>query len=144
MVEQKVLEYFRVNKGHYRMEDLKKKILGAGYSQKDINDALIQLGEETKGVNPPSVAKTVKQINKTNIQEAPVAQKSVAVAKPVAQKPVAVAKPAKVEKQVETKEPAETMVKPVKKSKKWLWIIFGLAVLIALFIGFGIWLFFFT
>jgi len=52
MVNQTVLEYFRVNKGNYKIEDLKKKILSAGYSQQDITEALAQLAKQTQGAVP--------------------------------------------------------------------------------------------
>ena len=68
MVNQKVLEYLRVNRGNYKIEDLKKKVLSAGYSQQEIIDALNQLNLETKGT-VPSVDKTINQINKTNITQ---------------------------------------------------------------------------
>lgn len=66
MVNKIVLEYFRMNKGNYKIEDLKKKVFSAGYSQQDITDALNYLARETQGA-VPSVSKTINQINKTNL-----------------------------------------------------------------------------
>jgi len=118
MVNKVVLEYFRVNKGNYKIEDLKKKVLAAGYSQKDIDDAVMQLGKQTKGA-APSVAKTVKQINATQIEEkgttAPATQAAVAK--------------------------KETAIKP-KKSKKWLWIILSIVLFILIAAGIAVWFFF--
>jgi len=62
MVDQRLVEYFRMNKGHYKLEDLKKKVLLEGYAQKDVDDAIAQLNKEIKG-NPPTVDTTVKKIN---------------------------------------------------------------------------------
>ena len=45
MVNQVVLGYLRTNKGNYRIEDLKKKILSAGYSEQEINEVLNQLAQ---------------------------------------------------------------------------------------------------
>ena len=120
MVNQTVLEYFRVNKGHYKLEDLKKKILSSGYSQKDIDDALMQLEKETKGNNPPSVSSTINKLNKTNIVET---------------KPVA--KPA-----VQNKIDGNMIEQKPKKSKKWLWIILGIVLLLLILGGVAVWLFF--
>jgi uncharacterized protein Smg (DUF494 family) len=52
MVNQTVLEYFRLNKGKYDLDKLKNKVLNAGYSQEDINEALIQLAKENKNTAP--------------------------------------------------------------------------------------------
>jgi len=66
MVNQIVLEYLRVNRGNYDLADLKKKILASGHSQKDIDDALIQLNAQSGG-NVPTVNATINKINKTNL-----------------------------------------------------------------------------
>jgi len=124
MVNQIVLEYLRVNRGNYKIERLKQKVLSAGYSQQDIIDALAYLEKETKGDNPPSVSATINKINKTNLVET----------KPVA-KPVVQVKPVgKIE--------GKKMVggKP-KKSKKLLWIILGIVLLLLILGGISIWLF---
>ncbi len=109
MVNKIVLEYLRVNKGNYKLEDLKKKILASGYTQKDIDDALVQLNVQSQG-NAPGVDTTIKKINKINI---PVQTKSITSA---------------------------TEQKP-KKSKKWLWIILGIILLVLILIGGGVWYF---
>ena len=56
-------------KGHYKIEDLKKKVLNEGYSKKDIDDALNQLAIETKGNNPPTLGSTINKINNMNFED---------------------------------------------------------------------------
>ena len=63
MVNKIVLEYLRVNRGNYKISDLKRKILSSGHSQKDIDDALVQLNKESGGV-APSVNTTISKIKK--------------------------------------------------------------------------------
>jgi len=114
MVNQVVLEYLRTNRGNYKLEDLKRKILSSGYSQKDINDAIMHLNRQSQG-NVPSVSSTINKINKTNIDinsNRPVAQQS-----------------------------TNAGVKNLKKKKKWLkWlIIVWIIILILAGIGFGVW-----
>ena len=66
MVNKIVLEYLRVNRGNYKLENLKKKILASGYAQKDIDDALVQLNVQGQG-NAPGVNATINKINKTKV-----------------------------------------------------------------------------
>lgn len=47
MGDQRVLEYFRKYRRMYDIEDLKRKVLQVGYTQKDIDDALFILGKES-------------------------------------------------------------------------------------------------
>lgn len=129
MVNQTVLEYLRVNKGNYKLADLKKKIIGSGYSNQDVNEALLALNKQTSG-SAPSVKKTIKQLNKTNISDVKPKTKfltSIFGLKPKTkpQKIVNAQKPG-----VPVKEPAIS----VKKSKKKLIIILG-AILLVLILG---------
>jgi hypothetical protein len=55
-VNQTVLEYLRLNKGRYDLDKLKNKILTAGYSQEDVDEALMQLEKETESVTPTVIA----------------------------------------------------------------------------------------
>jgi len=126
MVNQVVLEYLRVNKGNYKLGDLKKKILASGYPQKDIDDAMAQLGKQTKG-NAPSVPATINQINKTNVDM--VANKH--VVQPVAQ---AVGG---------SKGGQKKMVGGSGKGKKKKWLILVIVlvtILVLAGIGWGVWL----
>ena len=123
MVNQVVLEYLKVNRGNYKIDDLKKKVLASGYSQKDIDDALLQLNKQTQG-NVPSVPATIKEVNKTNI--------NLAANKPAAQpQPAAQSQPAAAAKS--------------KKKKSWLkWLMIIWAIILVLGgVGFGIWYFVF-
>ena len=119
MVNKVVLEYLRMHKGNYKIEDLKKKVIASGYSQKDVDEAMVQLNKETAGA-VPSVPATINKINKTNIDmkaEAPVASTVESnVAKPKA-------------------------AKPKKKKKGWLkwFIIIWIILLILAGIGVGDW-----
>jgi len=116
MVNQVVFEYLKVNRGNYKLEDLKKKILASGYSQQDINEAMIELNKV--GGSAPSVPATISQINRTNIDMN-------------ANKPV-----------VQSVQPVvQTGVQESKKKGKGLkWLIVILVFLIILGgIGFGIW-----
>jgi len=114
MVNQVVLEYLRTNRGNYKIEDLKKKVLASGYSQKDIDEVMVQLNRQSQG-NAPSVPATINKINKTNI--------NLNANKPVAQKNV------------------NANVSKPKKKKKWLkwFIIVWIIILILVGIGFGVW-----
>lgn len=56
MVNQTVFEYFRKNRGKYPLSALKEKALKAGYSEKDINDAIVMTEKKTE-VPPESKAK---------------------------------------------------------------------------------------
>ena len=69
MVNKRILEYLRMHKGHYKISDLKKKIMNEGFSSKDVDDALSQLDKETKGNNPPTMGSTMNKINKMNFEE---------------------------------------------------------------------------
>lgn len=115
MVNKIVLEYLRVNRGNYNLGALKKKILSSGHTQKDIDDALVQLDLDSKK-NVPSVSATINKINKTNIVE---------------EKPVAIAGNVQ-------KNSAINMPVP-KKSKKWLWIIIIISLLVLIGVGFSVW-----
>jgi len=116
MVNKIVLEYLRVNRGNYNLVDLKKKILASGHSQKDINDALIQLDAQSGG-NVPSVNATINKINKTNI-------------------PVQQATPAKL-----TVNAIGKKSKNSKKPKKKLVIILSIILFILILGGAAIWYF---
>ncbi len=116
MVNKIVLEYLRVNRGNYNLSDLKKKIIASGYSQKDVDDALVQLNNQGGG-SVPSVNATINKINKTNI---PLQQNS--------------------STKSTTDVVGQKSEKP-KKSKKWLWIILSLIVLILILGGGAIWYF---
>ena len=110
MVDQRVLEYLRMNRGNYPLDALKKKILASGYSQADIDHALIQLNKQSKG-NVPGVASTINKINKTNLPLEKLGNGS--------------------------KKMGKSAAKPSgKKSKKWLWIIL-IIVLVLLLAGGG-------
>jgi hypothetical protein len=111
MVNKIVLEYLRVNKGNYNLEDLKKKVLASGYSQMDVDAALVELNKETQGAIP-SVSKTINKINQTNLSE---------------------------KNPVKSKTLKKQKVK--KKSKKWLWIILGSILLILGLGGAALWYF---
>jgi hypothetical protein len=112
MVNKIVLEYFRINKGNYNLNDLKKKVLASGYSQADVDGALMELNKETQGAIP-SVSKTINKINQTNISETnPVGQVNGAKKQGVK-----------------------------KKSKKWLWIILGTILLFLILGGAAVWYF---
>ena len=68
MVDKRILEYFRMHKGNYRLSDLKNKVLQAGYTKEDIDAALAQLDKESRG-NPPTVNATINKINKMNFDQ---------------------------------------------------------------------------
>ena len=118
MVNKIVLEYLRVNRGNYNLVDLKKKILASGHSQKDIDDALIQLNAQSGG-NAPSVNATINKINKTNISPE--------------------AKPAK-ESKISVNAIGKKLMKP-KKSKKKLIIILSIILLLLILGGGVVWYF---
>ena len=126
MVDKRILEYFRVNRGNYKLEDLKKKVLASGYSQQDVDVAIAQLNKQTGGT-APSINKTITQINKTNITDGKAATSSTPTsatpASASAAKPVATGKKS-------------------KKSKKWLWITLAIILLILIIAGGVIWFFF--
>jgi len=114
MANQKVLEYLRINRGNYKLEDLKKKILSSGYSQKDIDDVLTQLNTQSKGT-VPTVDATIHKINKTNIPETNITT---------------------------TVKPAEKkMVGQKPKKSKLKWLILSLIVLILIAAGVSVWYF---
>ena len=99
-----------MNRGNYPLEGLKKKILASGHTQKDIDEALVQLNLESKK-SVPTVSATINKINKTNLVETkPVGNVG---SKPSPQKPAG-----------------------AKKSKKLFWIILGIVLLVL--IGAGI------
>lgn len=59
MVNEVVLKYFRDNKGKYSLADLKKKVLASGYSEKEVAEAVAELGKKSVSVvkRPMVVAK---------------------------------------------------------------------------------------
>ncbi len=124
MVNQIVLEYLRINRGNYKIGELKKKILSSGYAQKEIDEAIAQLNLEGKG-NVPTVSSTINKINKTNIPQKPVVQ-----SKPVAQ-------PARAQLQT-----AKIQVPAPKKSRKWFWIILVITCLVLIGAAAAVWYFF--
>jgi hypothetical protein len=65
MVDRKIVEYFRLHRGNYKIGDLKKKVLSEGYTQKDVDDAIAQLDRQSKG-SVPTVKATVNKINTMN------------------------------------------------------------------------------
>ena len=115
MVNKIVLEYLRVNRGNYNLADLKKKILSSGHSQKEIDEALVQLNTQSKG-NAPSVSTTIEKINKTNLPSE--------------------TKPSKLTVNAIGKK----LMKP-KKSRKKLWIILGIVLLVLILGGLAVWYF---
>ncbi len=115
-----ILEYFRVNRGNYKLEDLKKKVLAAKYSQKDIDDALSKLNNQSKG-KAPSVETTINKINKTNISPTE-------IKKPISQ---TIPKPAK----------QEAVRKKPKKPRKKLWAFLGSLILLLIAVGAAVWIF---
>lgn len=94
MANKTVLDYLRKHHKRYRIEDLKKKILSAGYSQKEIEEALVAL--RLKSVKPTMPVKPVAK----------------PIAKPVKSvvKPIRPAKPA-----MPLVEPARLFKQPIKK-----------------------------
>jgi hypothetical protein len=114
MVNLVVLEYLRVNRGNYPIVDLRKKILSSGYSQKDIDDALIQLNKQSSG-NVPSISTTINKINRTNLEVKPIQS---------------------------TNSVASQMMNKPKKNKKLLLIILTIVLLILIFSAIGGWWFF--
>jgi|TARA_B100002003_G_scaffold243433_1_gene267862 hypothetical protein len=65
MVDRKIVEYFRLHRGNYKIGDLKKKVLSEGYTQKDVDDAIAQLDRQSGG-SVPTVKATVNKINTMN------------------------------------------------------------------------------
>jgi len=133
MVNKIVLEYLRVNRGNYKIGALKKKILSAGYLQKEIDGAIAHLNLEGKG-NVPTVSSTINKINKTNISQKPVVQ-----SQPKVQAQVQTAKTPAQSAKMQT---ARAQMQPIKKSRKWLWIILGMVFLLLLIVGGVVWYFF--
>ena len=131
MVNRIVLEYLRINRGNFKIGDLKKKILSSGYAQKEIDEALAQLNLVGKG-NVPTVSSTISKINKTNIPQKPVVQ-----SKPAAQPVRAQAQPAKAQMQS-----AGAQMQPVKKSRKWLWISLVITSLVLIGAAVAVWYFY--
>ena len=117
MVNKVVLEYLRMHRGNYKIDDLKKKVLASGYTRQDVDGAMVQLNKESSGA-VPSVGATINKINKTNVD--------MNVNKPVA--PV---------------QPVVSNVaqKPKKKKSGWLkwFIIIWVVLLVLAGIGFGLW-----
>jgi hypothetical protein len=115
MVNKVVLEYLRMHRGNYKLDDLKRKIIASGYSPQNVNDAMLQLNKESSG-GVPGVNATINKINKTNIN----VNGSEGVSKSVG------------------------VVKPKKKKSSWLkWLIIIWVVLLVLAgIGFGLWFYF--
>ena len=68
MVDKRILEYFRMHRGNYKLSDLKNKVLQAGYTEEDIDATLSQLNKESQG-NPPSINATINKINKMNFDQ---------------------------------------------------------------------------
>jgi len=132
MVDKTVLEYFRINRGNYKLEDLKKKVLAAGYTKIEVDEAIALLNSQSGG-NPPSVSSTINKINKMNIQT-----KSNGNGVPLEPKPLVHAgtvQPVAVKGAVPSKG-----LEGVKKSRKWLWIGLGVVGLILILgVGFGVW-----
>jgi hypothetical protein len=121
MVNKIVLEYLRVNKGNYKIGDLKKKVLSSGYSQKDVDEAMMQLDRETKG-NVPAVGATIDKINKTNLTVPTKSEVKNVVGK--------------------TQKVSKTGSGKPKKSRKKLWIILGIIALLLIVGGVLAWIFF--
>lgn len=53
MVNPTVFEYFRKNRGKYPISALKDKALKAGYSERDVNDAIVMSGGAEDSKKPP-------------------------------------------------------------------------------------------
>ena len=66
MVNNVVLEYLRVNRGNYKISELRTKIISSGYPKQDVDDALAELNKQSGG-KTPEVHHTIKQINDTNL-----------------------------------------------------------------------------
>jgi len=63
MVNKVVLNYLKKYSGKYNLSALRKKVLSAGYSKEEVEEALIALGL----VKPPQTTKAVKPTNKAAI-----------------------------------------------------------------------------
>lgn len=113
MVNQIILEYLRVNRGNYKIGDLKAKIIASGYTQKDIDEAMAELNKQNNGV-APEVNTTIKKINDTNLQIGENVEASDISIKPIV----------------------------LKKSHKWIWLIV-VFVLLAIASGVAGWWYFF-
>jgi ATP-dependent Zn protease len=139
MVNKRVYNYLVKNSKQYNLKDLTKKLVDSGYDINVVNEAVNVFQQKT---NTKSIA--VKNLPEKKIVKKPTTQ--VVVQKQVEQsnqiKPttqVVVQEQVKQSNQVEPTTKKE-IVKP-KKSKKWLWILFGIFFL--LLIAAGVYYFFF-
>lgn len=117
MVNTVVLEYLRVNKGNYKIVDLRAKIISSGYSKQDVDEALVELNKQTGG-KAPAVESTIKQINDTSLKVSGAGGASVN----------AVAKPVDV---VDLPSVAKPVGGVPKKSKAWIWVVVVIILLLA-------------
>lgn len=129
MVNNVVLEYLRVNKGNYKIADLRAKIISSGYSKQDVDEALVELNKQTGG-KAPAVESTIKQINDTSLKVSGAGGASVnAVAKPVDVVDLSsAAKPVDV---VDLPSVAKPVGGVPKKSKAWIWVVVVIILLLA-------------
>jgi len=104
MVNKTVLDYLKKHKNEYKIRDLQKRIISAGYSKKDVDEALGVLNLKKsakpveKGVKPTKIIKQPKPL-----------VESTKLVKPVEK----VVKPINIVKQV---KPMKKAVKPLAKS----------------------------
>jgi hypothetical protein len=68
MVDERIVEYFKLHKSNYPLEDLKKKVLTAGYSQEDIQEALTKLHYESSR-SAPTIQTKIKTIDEENVED---------------------------------------------------------------------------
>jgi len=69
MVNQVILNYFKEHRAAHSLEDLKVKVLGAGYSREDVEEALVALREGVDKTAAPGIrAKCVREVKKSRIK----------------------------------------------------------------------------
>ncbi|MFA5173918.1 MAG: hypothetical protein WC438_01930 [Candidatus Pacearchaeota archaeon] len=66
MADRRLVEYFRLHRGNYPLEALKKKVLSEGYTKQDVQEALEHLDNLSKE-NVPTMKATIKKINAENL-----------------------------------------------------------------------------
>jgi hypothetical protein len=101
MVNEKLAEYLKKHSGKYRLEDLKKKILLSGYSEKEFDEAV-----KSAEIKPVERVKPVKTF------------KPVKPMKPVKPLPVKKEHPVKPVKSVKPMKPVPKPAKPIEKEGK--------------------------